>query len=315
MTRALALQARSEFYLGRVDDAHANAQEALQLAVELGQWNVGAFVPVSVLAHVAAIRGDEAACTAAVSRAAPDGEDRGIIHIGAALSSLDLAMGRHEAVMSRLEALFDHPHRMDMLLQVPDMVEAAVRLGSPERAVAAFEWFADYGMASGQVWAEATVARCRGLLAAESDAAQHFAHAVKIHRGPGDRPFERARTQLLYGQWLRRARSPVEARRQLRSALEIFDRMGAAPWAQRTRRELRAAGESVADAPGRPDVLRSLTSQERQVVRLAATGLTNRDIGAQLFLSPRTVGYHLYKAYPKLGVASRGELARLTLPD
>ncbi|MGW2222487.1 helix-turn-helix domain-containing protein, partial [Nonomuraea sp. NPDC001684] len=109
---------------------------------------------------------------------------------------------------------------------------------------------------------------------------------------------------------LRRARRRAEARSPLRSALEIFDRLGAAPWAGRARAELRATGESAPDGPP-ADALAALTPQELQVVRLAAAGVSNRDIAAQLFLSHRTVEYHLYKAYPKLGVASRQELARL----
>ncbi|HEY3090156.1 MAG TPA: helix-turn-helix transcriptional regulator [Jatrophihabitantaceae bacterium] len=100
---------------------------------------------------------------------------------------------------------------------------------------------------------------------------------------------------------------------QLRAALDVFDRLDAQPWADRARGELRATGETVA-ANERPlDLLDRLTPQELQVARLAAAGLSNRAIGAQLFLSPRTVGYHLYTAYPKLGVASRADLARLPL--
>lgn len=108
-------------------------------------------------------------------------------------------------------------------------------------------------------------------------------------------------------------RRRVDARAQLRVALEIFEEVGARPWAERTRRELRAAGETVAAHALATDLFDRLTPQELQVVRLAAAGLSNRAIAAQLFLSPRTVGYHLYKAYPKLGVTSRAELAGLGL--
>jgi DNA-binding NarL/FixJ family response regulator len=102
-------------------------------------------------------------------------------------------------------------------------------------------------------------------------------------------------------------------RQRLRTALETFDQLGAAPWAQRARVELRASGEAPPARDRGPGPLDRLTPQELQVVRMAAAGLTNRAIGAQLFLSPRTVGYHLYKAYPKLGVASRHELRKLDL--
>ena len=145
-------------------------------------------------------------------------------------------------------------------------------------------------------------------------AAELFAEAAALHRTDGAHQFERARTDLLHGEWLRRARRRSEARGPLRAAADAFAELGALPWAERARAELRATGETRA-APGpAPDLLAELTPQELQVVRLAATGLSNRDIAAQLFLSPRTVGYHLYKAFPKLGVASRAQLVRLDLP-
>ncbi|MEV4117139.1 helix-turn-helix transcriptional regulator, partial [Nonomuraea sp. NPDC049695] len=132
----------------------------------------------------------------------------------------------------------------------------------------------------------------------------------------GGRLCARARSVGLAGVWLRRLRRRADARHQLRSALDIFERLGSRPWADRARAELRAAGERQT-GEGRPSegVLDRLTPQELQIIRMAATGLSNRDIAAQLFLSPRTIGYHLYKAYPKLGVASRAELARLDLDE
>jgi DNA-binding NarL/FixJ family response regulator len=127
------------------------------------------------------------------------------------------------------------------------------------------------------------------------------------------RRFEFARTQLVFGEWLRRNRRRAEARRFLRSSLEAFTASGAGPWAKRAQSELRASGARTEQAG--QVALEALTPQELQVVRLAARGLSNREIGTQLFLSPRTVGFHLYKAYPKLGVASRSELARLQLEE
>ncbi|MGW5716281.1 LuxR C-terminal-related transcriptional regulator [Amycolatopsis sp. NPDC003865] len=124
--------------------------------------------------------------------------------------------------------------------------------------------------------------------------------------GPG-LPFERARGRLRLGQRLRRERRITEAKVELRAALETFESLGAAEWAATAGRELRAAGSS---APGHGQ----LTAQERQVAELAAAGLSNREIGARLFLSPRTVGYHLYKVFPKLGVASRAQLRDVALP-
>ena len=142
------------------------------------------------------------------------------------------------------------------------------------------------------------------------EAEEHYRASMWLHREI-NRPMSLARTELLFGEWLRRVRRRSEAREPLRAALRVFEVIGARSWAERARSELRATGESVAAAE--PGGQAQLTPQELQVVRLAATGLSNRDIGAQLFISPRTVGYHLYKAFPKLGVAGRHELAALDL--
>jgi DNA-binding CsgD family transcriptional regulator len=157
--------------------------------------------------------------------------------------------------------------------------------------------------------------RCRALTQ-DGDPEAHYREALRQHAVSG-RPFEHGRTELLYGEWLRRNRRGTDARAHLRTALALFDRTGAAPWAERARVELRAAGEPAAAGAPAPDRLSLLTPQELQVVRLAASGATNRDIAAQLFISPRTVSHHLYRAFPKLGVTNRTALARLDLtgPD
>lgn len=187
-----------------------------------------------------------------------------------------------------------------------------MRGGQPARAAAPPARFERWAAAANRPWADAVALRCRALIAAEGDAGGLYAEAVLLHQR-GGRPFERARTELLYGEWLRREHRKTEARSQLRSAPAAFDRMGARPWADRARAELRATGVSIPTEPAR-SILDRLTPQELQVVRPAADGLSNRDIAAQLFLSPRTIGYHLYKAYPKLGITSRVELAALGSP-
>jgi DNA-binding CsgD family transcriptional regulator len=121
-------------------------------------------------------------------------------------------------------------------------------------------------------------------------------------------PFERAQLRLDYAEWLRRQRRINDAKPVLTEALAAFRRLRAGSWAQRTEAELRACGVAVAGAPGEPDALWDLTPQQRQIVRLASDGLTNRQIGDRLFLSPRTVSSHLYRSYPKLGVAGRNQL-------
>ncbi|WP_244353778.1 helix-turn-helix transcriptional regulator, partial [Streptomyces sp. 2BBP-J2] len=170
--------------------------------------------------------------------------------------------------------------------------------------------FEAWARAGGQPWALAVAHRCRALVDGREE---DYREAVRLH-GQGRRPFERARTALLYGEWLRRARRRSEARDTLRSALEDFEGLRAVPWAERARAELRAAGDATTSAKATAEnVLDRLTPQELQVVRLAADGNSSREIAAQLFLSRRTVEHHLYKAYPKLGVGSRRELARLNL--
>jgi len=156
---------------------------------------------------------------------------------------------------------------------------------------------------------QALLARCEALLGAR-DADEAFGEAIAAAAALP--PLQRARTELLYGEWLRRERRRIDARGHLRTALESFRTLGAAPWAERAEAELRATGETAR----KHDVsaAEQLTPQELQVAGLVAEGLTNKEIAAQLFLSPRTVDYHLRKVFTKLGIASRAELIRGGLP-
>jgi DNA-binding CsgD family transcriptional regulator len=149
---------------------------------------------------------------------------------------------------------------------------------------------------------DALTERCQALLASDGAAEAHYLAALSLP----EPSFEKARTQLLYGIWLRRSRRKAEAGSQLRHAADYLEGISARPWAWRARTELEASGTG----PAGPRQARSpgLTPQELQIARLAAQGLSNRDIAAQLFLSHRTVAYHLYKSYPKLGITSRTEL-------
>ena len=158
----------------------------------------------------------------------------------------------------------------------------------------------------------AQLARCRGLAGPDEEAADRFEEALALHDGQG-RPFDLARTELAYGEALRRAKRRGEARTHLRSALETFQRLGAAPWAERATAELRATGETARKRD--PSTLSQLTPQELQIIRLVGEGGTNREIGAQLFLSRRTIDYHLRNVFVKLGVSSRAELIRLAMAD
>lgn len=306
LPRALAYLARGRLHLGQHRDARAAAEEGMRIAADIGQeFSVGFLA--SVLAELAAIEGDDVRCSELV--ATLTGGPPQSVRAACALALLDLGSGRHDAVLDRLADVAAGAHRLYAISSLPDLVEAAVRTGKHATAEDAAAWYDEWARGTGQQWAQGVAARCRALL---TDDEQWFTRAVDLHRADAGRPFERARTELVYGEWLRRARRKSDARTHLRSASDVFERLGATPWANRARTELRATGESRA-VPG-PDPLSTLTAQELQVVRLAAEGLTNRDIGAQLFLSPRTVGYHLYKAYPKLGVTSRTALTRLSLP-
>ncbi|MEY9873484.1 DNA-binding CsgD family transcriptional regulator/tetratricopeptide (TPR) repeat protein [Streptacidiphilus sp. MAP12-33] len=311
----LVTLAEAELFQGRAAQARAHAEEALALAgdVRQSQWAA----PVhSLLAHLAAQRGDEEACHAAL-RAADAGTHGG----AAALSGapwrqwapglLDLGLGRAEEAFAALDALVRGPDlgHIPAARAFPDALEAAVRLRRGEELaepLAAFERWAARAERDG---ARALLLRCRALLAPDEFAEPLYRDALALHAGSGH-PWDEARTALLFGEWLRRARRKSEARAPLRAAARAFDALDAAPWAARARAELDASGAAPVE-PRAAGPLSGLTPQENQIVRLAAQGLSNRDIAAQLFLSSRTVGYHLYKAYPKLGVASRGELSAL----
>jgi DNA-binding CsgD family transcriptional regulator len=297
---------------GEWAQARASALEGLRLE-DMGQSQRTAFL-AGTLAVLAAHAGDEDGCGSWLAEYGRLG--------GAALvrenyqrvlfGLLDLGNGRFSAALERLATLLDTWWKdTDEFIFLPDLVEAAARCGDLDQARRALARFEAWANLAGQPWAFAVAHRCRALVSDAASAETHYLAAVAGRHQDG-RPFEHARALLLYGEWLRRQRRRTEARAQLTAAHEIFEDLGAACWIRRTAKELAATGAAPADAPARPaGVLSRLTPQELQVVQLAAAGLSNRDIGAQMFLSPRTVGYHLYKAYPKLGVTSRAELARL----
>jgi DNA-binding CsgD family transcriptional regulator len=185
-----------------------------------------------------------------------------------------------------------------------ELIEAGVRGGQPEEAAAALARLSERTRASGTEWALGTEARCRALLSDDESLYQESVERLARSRAA----VELARSRLLYGEWLRRENRRADAREQLRAAHEMFSRMGAEAFAERARRELSATGETVRKRT--VETLDELTTQEAQVARLAAQGHTNPEIGAQLFISPRTVEYHLHKVFPKLGISSRKELRR-----
>jgi DNA-binding CsgD family transcriptional regulator len=313
---ALEVLATAEAWSGLYAAAAADATEGLRILRDTGQ---AASAPdfLAFLARLAAVQGREDECRAyaeeALERATALGLGLPAAEASHALALLDLGLGRPTEAFERLHALATaapgagHP-RLGQLA-VADLVEAAVlagRVDAAETAVSSFAHWIEHSSATPML---ALLERCRGQLATGDAAASHFVEALRLHAGQ-ERPFERARTELLYGEALRRARRRLEARAHLRAALETFGRLGAVTWEERARRELRASGETARKRD--PSTADELTPQELQITRFVSEGATNRQIAAQLFLSPRTIDYHLRKIFQKLDISSRAELIRLS---
>jgi DNA-binding CsgD family transcriptional regulator len=183
-----------------------------------------------------------------------------------------------------------------------ELIEAGVRAGQPAEAAAALDRLSERTRASGTAWALGIEARCRALV--NDDQALYQESIERLARSRAE--LDLARSRLVYGEWLRRQNRRTDAREHLRSAHESLSHMGAGAFAERARRELLATGETVSRMA--VDTRDALTPQEVQVARLARDGHTNPEIGAQLFISPRTVEYHLHKIFRKLDVSTRREL-------
>ncbi|MGK5111209.1 ATP-binding protein [Geodermatophilus sp. CPCC 205506] len=301
-----------ELATGRWSAAAAGAGEALTLAENSGQPVLAAW-PTAVLAVLAALRGETARATrhpAAVEAIVASSALGIVTELVTDLARwarglLDAA--DPAAALRPLERLGSLPVAH---LAAVDRVEAAVRAGRDDLARQRVADLTAFAEGTGAAWAAAVAAHGRAVLAEGEEAEGHFRAALAAHEDSPRLP-SRARTQLAYGRALRRARRRVDARPHLRAALAAFEDLGAAPWAELARQELRASGETARrrDAVAAPE----LTPQEQQVVRLVRQGLSNRDVAAQLFLSPRTIDFHLRNVFAKVGVASRTEMAALAL--
>jgi DNA-binding CsgD family transcriptional regulator len=317
LASALGVLSVQRFVAQRFDQAAAAAAEAEQFALEVGAENLTAFSQF-VLAALAAIRGEDAE---AVRRADASFELARVhdMPVAAArsmwaLGLLDLGRGRWADALLRFEAVSEARLGLAagiVVRTLPDRIEAAVRAGRPDAAKTALEVFEKWAAHARMPWVQPRLASCRALLAGGEQATSDFEQALELRSHA--LPFDLARVHLLYGEHLRRERRRADSRVQFRAALDAFASLGAAPWEERARAELRASGETarrrVDDARGQ------LTPQELHIARLVASGLSNKEIAAHLYLSPRTIDSHLRNVFSKLAISSRTQLARLEFED
>ncbi|MDQ3763344.1 MAG: AAA family ATPase [Actinomycetota bacterium] len=298
--------------------AHAHA--AVSLAEETG-WLTELLNALIVLATFEATLGNAAGCREHAARvvelAAPSGALIFEARAARAMGMLELGEGRPASAAEYLSAFaeFAYARRLGnpvLLSWAGDLVEAHVRAGEPHRAQRAFDLLVQEAEKTGRPTERAVVARCNGLLYGNDEQGDDrgysaFTEALRWHER-AQQPFEQARSQLCFGEFLRRHRRMSEARQVLTDALGTFTRLGARSWTQRTEAELRATGLA-----SQPDRERStqLTPQELQVALIVADGATNVEAAAQLFLSTKTIEFHLSNIYHKLGIRSRAQLAKV----
>ena len=300
--------------VGRWDEAQDAAAEAADLA-EANQMELVAAAAEAITATVLALRADSGAARRHADRALAIAKpaESGLIaaRVRRALGIAALADGSHLLAFRQLAQLFSEEgvpvHNVFSYLGVADLATAAVRAERRLEGQVVLEQALSHLGGAVSPRLEQLIARACGTLADPANAGAHFDRGLRDPAG-NQWPFERAQLRLDHAEWLRRRRRINDAKPVLTDALATFRRLGARSWAQRAEAELRACGVAVPGAPGERDPLGELTPQQRQIVRLASDGLTNREIGDRLFLSPRTVSSHLYRSFPKLGVADRHQL-------
>ena len=309
----LNLIARDQANTDRWAVAGATYREAIDLARESGQQTELTF-GLAGLAWLQARRGREQECRACTAEALSLSHELGTrlyeVWATAALGELELGLGD----AARAAGHFEQQQKLLLDLAITDadlspaaeLVEAYARLGRDGEARQAADRFIAAARAKGQPWSLARALRCQGILAAGPGFTASFEQALSYHEQTPD-AFETARTRLAYGERLRRARDRIRAREQLRAAADAFERLDARPWADRARAELAATGETLRRRDS--STLEELTPQELQIALLLTAGKTTRETAAALFLSPKTVEYHLRHVYQKLGIHSREELA------
>ncbi|KAF3469117.1 helix-turn-helix transcriptional regulator [Streptomyces sp. Tu 3180] len=321
--KALEYLAYAELRAGRHQLARTHAEEGLRTARRTGQRNSAAHHH-AVLALAASIEGERELVAEHAAAALRTARRHGLAQAATlaqwALARADLGAGRPREAADRLGPLVRpgarRGHFAVWMLAVPCFVEASAFAGRPEHARTVVEDFALWAACGADPQAPAQLLRCRALLAAPEDAGELYLRALDRHEETAGE-FERARTELLYGKWLRRRRRLGEARARLGEALMGFEHCGAHPWGQQAAAELRANGAAPGGAGtgrpprGGPGELSRLTPQQLRIARCVAEGATNREVALRLSVSTRTVDYHLRNVFATLGVRSRVELARL----
>ncbi|WP_329280360.1 AAA family ATPase [Streptomyces sp. NBC_01451] len=313
-----ALLGRCEVEMwSRWPKARADAVEALRRAEEFGQLAMSGYALIQ-LARLDGLRGDTAACEERIARYERwcGGRLRGLgMFARGTLGSAALTAGDPGACRTHLEAAFRMADGMglvnpNLMPWVADLVEACLRTGARERAVAVTDWLAERAEATALAWPAAAHARCRVMLAQTADEAADWLATAELAHGQREMPFEQARTRLVGGEVLRRFRRPSAAQEPLLAAQRTFSALGALPWAARAGAEVAATGHRATVRRTGPSVVELLTPQELQVARAIGEGLSNVEAAASLFLSRKTIEAHLTRVYRKLGVRSRTDLAR-----
>jgi DNA-binding CsgD family transcriptional regulator len=308
---ALLGPARLDVNARAFDGAEEFAREGIELTRSLGQENLEtAFTGIFV--RCLAARGLVEQCRevgeATLRRAFSHGVSVAADDVRIGLAELELSLGHGAAARDLIEAV---SHRLFKLGTLPYLVEAMLLGGDPEAGRVDLGGLAAYAGIARDPHMSGLLARTRALMARSPEQAEPFFLEALSYQTQHGQTFERARTALAYGEFLRRAQRRIEARAQLHDALATFEGLNTPRWADRARAELAATGITARKRD--PSTLDTLTPQELRIAKLVGDGATNRDVANQLFLSQKTVEYHLRKVFTKLGVTSRVELARQSL--
>jgi DNA-binding CsgD family transcriptional regulator len=310
LAQLLAVRAWAGINTGQIRDAIHSVEEANHLAIETRQpiWTA-----ISKMGHAAlsGLQGDERGAEQLIAEATEPVASLGLSIVLAkaefARGVTHLTAGRHSDAFDHFVRMFDPhgPAHHEVVAQAaaPYVIECAVRAGRNDEAHRMMTLLEALGKRTPATLVHVGLRFARPLLADDSEAQDLYETALNAEP---KWPFDFARLEMSYGSWLRRQRRITESRPHLRVARDMFDALGVQPWADKARAELRASGERIPEAARAPR--QPLSPQELQIAQMAASGLSNREIADRLFLSHRTVGAHLYRVYPKLGVASRSEL-------